>query len=336
MTQKSILFLAIILFTRINLVSAQSNEVKFLIDTCITILKQSSVNAGSVNWNKIEKNALAKAAGIDNPYKLGPAIRYIYESINDFHGAFFYKDSTFKIAHHQKPVSDSIQKEWNKGINIKTEMLDKNIGYLRIPYMSTSSRQDNNNKAQKLNDSLCSLLEKNINGIVLDLRLNGGGDMHLMILGVEQLLGEGSIGSFHTKKKEDWILKGNSFFEDTTVIVSITPKCNINAQNIPIVILTSPGTGSSGEFFVMAFKGRKRTILLGDKTAGYVTAVAGLPVNDAAYMYISVGYGADRNGKIYKEAIDPDIPFKGPDSFNNIKNDEKVKAAMKWLKLHIN
>jgi len=55
MTQKSILFVTIILFARINLVSAQSNEVKFLIDTCITILKQNSISAGVVNWNKIEK-----------------------------------------------------------------------------------------------------------------------------------------------------------------------------------------------------------------------------------------------------------------------------------------
>jgi carboxyl-terminal processing protease len=160
--------------------------------------------------------------------------------------------------------------------------------------------------------------------------------MHLMILGVEQLLGEGSIGSFHTKKKEDWILKDNTFFADTSAILNITPKCTINAQSIPIVMLTSPGTGSSGEFFIMAFKGRNKTILLGSETAGYVTVIAGLPVNDSAYMYISVGYGADRNGKIYKEAIKPDIPFTATDKFNDIRNDAKVKAAIAWLKLHFN
>jgi C-terminal processing protease CtpA/Prc len=86
----------------------------------------------------------------------------------------------------------------------------------------------------------------------------------------------------------------------------------------------------------MAFKGRKKTTLLGSETAGYVTVIAGIPINKAAYMYISVGYGADRNGKIYKEAIKPDIPFTSPDSFNDIKNDEKVKVAVKWLKLHFN
>jgi C-terminal processing protease CtpA/Prc len=202
--------------------------------------------------------------------------------------------------------------------------------------MSTSSPEENSRKAQGLNDSLCSLLEKNINGIILDLRLNGGGDMHLMILGVENLLGEGQVGSFQVKKKESWILKNHSFLTDTTLNVTIVPKCDITAQRMPIVVLTSTATGSSGEFLIMAFKGRQRTILLGTETAGYVTVIKGIPVNDAAYMYVSVGYGADRNGKIYRGALQPDVPFTATDKFNDIRNDEKVKAAVNWLKLHFN
>jgi C-terminal processing protease CtpA/Prc len=331
-----ILFFTTLFLAEVQTVSAQSKEVRFLIDTCITILKQRSVNAGQVNWNTIKKNALSKAAGITDANELGPVMRYIYGSVNDFHGAFFYKDSTFKVAHEQAPISDSIHKEWNKGVSIRTEMLNDNIGYLRIPYMSTSTREENNKKAQGLNDSLCSLLERNIKGIVVDLRLNGGGDMHLMILGVQQLLGNGHIGSFHDKNVEKWILKDNSFVADTSVIVKISPKCNSNAQNMPVVLLTSSATGSSGEFFIIAFKGRRKTILLGSETAGYVTVVAGLPVNDAAYMYVSVGYGADRNEKIYRTAIKPDILFTSPDKFNDIKNDKKVIAAENWLKLHLN
>jgi hypothetical protein len=52
-------------------------------------------------------------------------------------------------------------------------------------------------------------------------------------------------------------------------------------------------------------------------------------------MNLSVGYGTDRNGKIYKEALKPDITIKSVDEFNDIANDEKVKAAIKWLKLHL-
>jgi len=158
--------------------------------------------------------------------------------------------------------------------------------------------------------------------------------MFPMILGVNQLLSQGFLGSFRTKKKEDWLIKNNGFFIDTTLLTEVKPKCNVNAQNIPIVILVGPGTGSSGEFFVIALKGRKNTILLGSQTAGWVTVNTGIQINDTAFMNLSVGYGADRNGKIYKEALEPDIPVTSLDKFNDIANDEKVKAAIKWLKLH--
>jgi len=233
-------------------------------------------------------------------------------------------------------ISDSISNEWKKGVSIKTKILENNIGYLRIPSMPVSSQEDFYTKAQNLNDSLCSLLVKNIKGIILDLRLNGGGAMHPMILGVKQLLAQGHVGSFQTKKKEDWFIKNNSFFVDTTLFSKITPTCNINAQNIPVVMLISPVTGSAAECFIISFKGRKKTVLLGSETAGYVTSNAGFPINDTAFMNLSIGYSADRYGKIYREAIKPDIPFKSPDNFNDIENDEKVKVAVNWLKLHFN
>lgn len=158
--------------------------------------------------------------------------------------------------------------------------------------------------------------------------------MFPMILGVEHLLGQGKVGSFQNKKEENWYIKGNQFYIDTAVLSTIIPKSNINATGIPIVILTGPGTGSSGEFLTIAFKGRKHTILLGSKTAGYVTVNTGIQINDMASMNLSIGYGKDRNGKEYREAIEPDVYFNGVDKFNNIKNDEKVKAAIDWIKRH--
>ena len=201
--------------------------------------------------------------------------------------------------------------------------------------MQFSGRADCDLKAQNLNDSLCSLLSKNIKGLIIDLRLNGGGAMYPMILGVQQLLQHGQIGSFQSRKNEKWYLSKTDFKFDTTTLASITPKCDIKGQNMPVVMLISPPTGSSAEFFIIAFKGRTKTVLLGSKTAGYITGVEGYPINDAAYILLSTSYGVDRYGNIYKKAIEPDIPFTSIDSFNDIPNDVKVKEAVKWLKLNI-
>lgn len=335
MRQKIIVSTSLFFCINVPSIYAQSNEVRFLIDTTISIMKNNAVNANVVNWDTLRNNALIIAKDVNNPYQLGPAMRYLYASIRDFHGAFFYKDSTFQWHLNESPVSDSIMNEWKKGVQSITRVLNKNIGYLRIPSMPVATQDDFNTKAQRLNDSLCSLLDKNIKGIILDLRLDGGGAMHPMILGVEHLLAKGYIGSFRVKKKEEWVIRDNSFFVDTTLYSKINPRCNVDAQNIPVVMLISPHTGSAAECFIIAFKGRDNTVLLGSETAGYVTVNTGMPINDTAFINLAVGYNADRNEKVYKEAIAPDIPFTSVDKFNDIENDEKVKAAVKWLKLHI-
>jgi carboxyl-terminal processing protease len=334
MSRKPLLFIVVVLLLSPSLVLAQSPEVKFLIDTSISIMRQNAVNASQVNWDVLKEEALKKAADITNPYQLGNVMRYLYKSINDFHGAFFYRDSTFRWSQKEFVVSDSIMNEWKKRSGIKTKLLNGNIGYLRIPSMPVADNKEFNSKAQDLNDSLCSLLTKNIKGIILDLRLNGGGAMHPMILGVEQLLGHGHVGSFHVKKEEGWFINEDGFFVDTTLFGLIVPASKINAQNMPVVMLISPATGSAAECLIISFKGRKNTVLLGSSTAGYVTVNTGFPISNMAFMNLAVGYSADRNGKLYTTAIAPDIPFTGTDKFNDIENDEKVKAAMQWLILH--
>ncbi|RAJ26352.1 S41 family peptidase [Pedobacter cryoconitis] len=335
------LALSILLFTLLNTnkVTAQSfksQEVKIILDTTILLMKKNSIHANQVNWNKLKKEAYTKAIQLNSPYELGPAIRSLYQSINDFHGEFFYRDSTFRWKRSPLIISDSIKKELKKGVKPKIELLAGNIGYLRIPPMSGTSVAEFSKKAQGLNDSLCLLLTKGIKGIILDLRLNGGGAMFPMILGVEQLLPKGHLGSFQDQTKEEWFIKDHQFFTDTTMLSSITPQCSITAEKIPVVILTGPATGSSGEFFIIAFKGRKNTILLGAETAGYVTANSGFTINKFTSFNLSTGYGVDSNGKVYKEALQPDILNKSMDNFNNINSDEKINAAISWLKVNFN
>jgi carboxyl-terminal processing protease len=332
MKQKLAFIIIVSFLLKINSVSAQSQEVRFLIDTCITIMKKHALNPRNLNFDDLEKNAMAKANGITSAYELGPVFRYLYESMNDFHGAFYYKDSVFRWTQKKFVPPDSVTAEWKKGTKVKTKILDNNIGYLVVPGIQFSEREEMNKKTQNLNDSLCYLLSKNIKGIIIDARTNGGGAMYPMILGTEALLGDGQVGSFHGTANMKWFVKDNKFFLDTMNLVSLNSPCIINGQNIPVVFLTSSATGSSGEFFIIAFKGRKKTILLGSTTAGYITSVAGFLINDYTNELLSTGYGADRNGKLYKEALQPDIPLEAVDKFNDIENDEKVKAAVEWLK----
>ena len=330
---KSITICIALVSVTIGTTYGQSREVKFLLDTTIALMKANAANRDKVDWEEIEKNTRLQAANKENAYQLGPVFQMLFKSLDDFHGAFYCWDSSYKWHRSEAAYSDSIKNEWKKGVFLQTDILKHNIGYLRVPYMSFAQRNELDKKAQSLNDSLCSLLGKNVIGIVLDLRLNGGGAMFPMMLGLEQLLHEGKIGSFDTKSAETWILKDNGFYLDTTILTSITPKCGIKNEHIPVAVLIGPGTGSSGEFLTIAFKKRKNTIFLGSNTAGYITSVQGFKINDAVTLLLSTGYGRDRTDQIYDQAITPNIYIEAPDSFNDVKNDKKVLAAANWIKV---
>jgi hypothetical protein len=309
--------------------SAQTKDVQQIVDTVISTLQKHSVNSDKVDWKKAKSTASKKLAGIDDPLKLGPVIRYIYECADEFHGAFFYGDSMFTLPYRGPSIPDSVMKEWKKGVTLKTTMLNENIGYIRIPYMTTDEKRILDDKAQAMSDSLCALLKSNIRGLIVDLRLDGGGSMYPMILGLSALLDTGLVGSF-VPVHENWYLRKNSIYLDTDVQVSLAKPCS-EARSLPVVVLIGAATGSSGEFLAMAFKGRKKTVFIGSPTAGYITALGGFDLREKGYMNISTAYGADHNGKIYKEAIKPDIQVDGRDNFNDLSNDNKVKTAIDWL-----
>jgi carboxyl-terminal processing protease len=201
--------------------------------------------------------------------------------------------------------------------------------------MSFEGLEGDSKNAQKLNDSLCSLFDKNVKGLILDLRLNGGGAMYPMIMGLDQLYMPGKIGYFISRKNINWYIKDNSFLLDTLVLAQIKPNCEFNAHNLPLVILIGGGTGSSGEFLAISLKSRKHTVYIGNETAGYITSTEGTQINNDAHILLSSGYGADGNGIIYKKPLKPDILINSPDKFNNIPDDEKVKIGIKWINQHL-
>lgn len=315
-----------------NQLFGQANGKIEIIQTVLEIMEEHSVNALENEWESLRLKYLEKVSMDSSDNYLVESVIELLSLIKDFHGAFYYRDQIYKWNHNQIEVSDSIMNEWKKGAKVTSVKLDKDIGYLRIPSMPFVNKEDSDAKAQELNDQLCDLLQSDMKGLIIDLRLNGGGAMYPMILGVQQLLPKGQIGSFQSKNNEKWFLTDTEFSINEQVLASIQPRCSINGQNIPTVLLISPVTGSSAEFFIIALKSRQNTVLLGSSTAGYITATEGFPISDSAFLLLSTAYGVDINGLVYKSAFEPDFPFESLDSFNDIPNDKKVIEAMTWLK----
>jgi carboxyl-terminal processing protease len=103
-------------------------------------------------------------------------------------------------------------------------------------------------------------------GVILDLRMNGGGDAEAMTDIASTFLAAGlSLGQFTDRA-------GSSFTISTHSRSLFAPDF-ISQTNLPLIVLTSERTSSASEIFVEALKLSKRATTIGTQTCGCVLAV---------------------------------------------------------------
>lgn len=179
-----------------------------------------------------------------------------------------------------------------------------------------------------MRDQLCQLSPNQLKGIIVDLRLNTGGNMNPMIGGIAPLLENGIAGYFvaNGKSISSWKIKDGNIAGKT----HISNNCNVN-KNIKIAVLTGAATGSSGEITAISFIGMPNVKVIGENTAGYTSANTDIKIADNLYYLLANSYEADRNKKEYKSFIEPDLKVTGGDHFDDLQKDEKIKEALQWI-----
>lgn len=305
--------------------NAQSQKSKKILEKVIKVLQEKAVNTKEVDWNAITQEAYRLAENATTPYELGNSIRYLYKSLDDFHGSFRYKDSTFRWIKEKVTYSDVYKAAYaKKGNKFFTKQLDS-IGYMRIP---TSIQSIAKERTQALQDSLCRILEKQPVGLIFDLRLNGGGHIFSMVMGISTILEYGPV-------RKDQFIQSDGFYENSVNgpvrIHAFTETCKRINNQIPIAVITGPFTASSAEGLAIILKNRPNTILIGEPTAGWVSSVLGLKVDRNSHINLSIGYMTDANNTEYKTKIQPEIVVEGGDNFDNLLEDAKIQKALEWL-----
>ena len=112
-------------------------------------------------------------------------------------------------------------------------------------------------------------LKKKLNGargVVLDLRVNGGGDAEAMTDIASAFLDLGvNLGQFTDRA-------GTSFTISTHLRSLLSPE-PLGQTNLPLMVLTSARTASAAEIFVEALRLSGRATIIGTETCGCVLAV---------------------------------------------------------------
>jgi carboxyl-terminal processing protease len=258
-------------------------------------------------------------------------VKLTFSSIGDKHAALFLDGE--KISAIDSPITlrNSLVTELsNNSLRLHTQILENRYGYILIP--QNTPKDNLKQMAQAIQDSLCKLIKKPLEGIIVDLRANEGGSIFPLFTGLHQLIGDGVFGAFSNFDgtfKEPWILKKGKFFQQNRIVAAVKSNCSCS-NKLKIAILLSQVTASAGEMLAIALKGRRNAIFIGEKTYGLTTGNVTFKI-DGFLLAMSASFSEDRTGKVYNSYIMPDIEIIEGDNFSNIQVDKKVLESIKWF-----
>jgi carboxyl-terminal processing protease len=315
----------------------QTNDsVAIVLHKVINHVEKSSLYRDKIKWDTLNTKVFELSTSARTIPELSVAFKYLLKAIGDEHGRVFYNNQI--IAHyygnlkeHQMAFKPEIYNQIQSGqaYTFDAKILEGNIGYVRIVGLPMG---DNQQMAKIIEDEICKVSQKRIDKWIIDLRYNGGGNMHPMAEGLAQLIGEGKVGGTEGLTEEEnaqWkVLNGNFYYDDYSV--QLESMCKVKKHS-RVAILTSLYTASSGEAIAVIFKGRKKTRFFGEKTLGMITATDWEVLDPSTAITISVSYYKDRNGKVYDKYVDVDEEF--PFVLEPLSSsDLTVKRAVEWLK----
>ncbi|MBK7142162.1 MAG: S41 family peptidase [bacterium] len=313
------------------------------VDSVYTFMKYNSVHRLEVDWQPIDSSF---ASNIKSAATLEDTMRCFVEvlrALGDVHSQIFLNDQYF--GHYAAPDKytrskvKSLTKRANDETNhIFASTLKSGYAYIRVPGMQAANIDDINLLATQVYASISMLSTHNRKGFVIDLRLNGGGNLYPMLAGLSPLLGDGVVGYEMTPDDSVarvWELQGSDFVIGGYRATDLAPESVLNLTSLPVAVLIGPVTRSSGSATAIAFKGRPNTILIGEPTAdGYTTSNGYFQFAPNLWMNFATTFVADRNKVVYRHAVEPDTVVAKYDYFDLLEADAKIAAAVKWLRKH--
>ncbi len=297
-----------------------------------TILMNHSVYRYSLDWESMKPVFYHKVKEVSSIEELGEIYQLLFKMIGDFHGGYYYKGKGYGINGPQKNFSLGLSPGFSRGAQVRTEILEGKYGYVFVPPMMTNGEASRNIQAKALQDSICKLNQEDIEGWIIDLRINLGGDMYAMLGGLNMFFDDGVLGMFKHPdgKHSTWSIKGGNVYEGDTTRTDLEIDCTID-RLLPIAVLTSPITSSSGEIVAISFDVHSKAKLIGECTSGYTTAIEVFRIDKSSLIHLSVARMADKSGQ-YQECIEPDILVEEGDNMLDFSKDRKIQEAIKWMK----
>ena len=214
----------------------------------------------------------------------------------------------------RKALTFTITREIIEVASVKTEIKDKNVGYIRLTSFNENSSDQIKKKLGEFKKN------KNIEKYILDLRNNPGGLLSQAIKISDFFLENGEIVSTKSRKNSEnrkWFAKKGDIIDGDTILV-----------------LINYGSASASEIVAGALKDHKRAILIGEATYGKGSVQSIIPLDNKGAIRLTVSkYYLPSGDSISDVGVVPDFEVaEESDSFRiNTETDNQLDFALKLL-----
>jgi len=214
----------------------------------------------------------------------------------------------------KKALNFNIVREIIEIRSVRTELLKKGVGYIRLTSF-------NENSSEQIKDKI-KIFEKNekVKSYILDLRNNPGGLLSQAIKVSDFFLDNGEIVSTKSRKASEnrkWFAKKGDLIGGKTLIV-----------------LINYGSASASEIVAGALKDHKRAIILGENSYGKGSVQSIIPLKNKGAIRLTVAKYYLPSGKSISEVgVSPDIEINEDSIEFRIKTDtdNQLKYALRLL-----
>lgn len=196
----------------------------------------------------------------------------------------------------KKPLSYKLTREKIVIQSVKSKLLDKKYGYVRLTQFQSLTGKDMVQAIEQLKKEAGG----NLKGLVLDLRNNPGGLLDAAIQVSDAFIHNNNSGKEEIIVYTEGRLPGSKF-------TAVAHPGDILA-NAPLVVLINNGSASASEIVAGALQDHKRAIILGTKTFGKGSVQTVLPLDDKRGIKLTTALYYTPSGRsIQAQGIQPDI-----------------------------
>ncbi|WP_435090059.1 S41 family peptidase [Candidatus Pelagibacter bacterium nBUS_30] len=214
----------------------------------------------------------------------------------------------------KKAITFNITREIIEVQSVKSDLLNENIGYIRLTSFNDNSSEQIKKQIKKLEN------DNNLDAFILDLRNNPGGLLSQAIKISDFFLENGEIVSTKSRKKSEnrkWFAKKGDITGGKTLLV-----------------LINYGSASASEIVAGALKDHKRAIILGESSYGKGSVQSIIPLKNRGAIRLTVAKYYLPSGKSISEVgVRPDIEIdeEGDDFRIKTDTDNQLNYAIKLL-----